>query len=288
VVDLDGDGFADRMYVGDMAAQLWRFDIFNGKTSKDLVTGGVIASLGARDATKNLANTRRFYSSPDVALLEGSRGRPFFNIAIGSGYRGHPLRTTNEDRFYSIRDYRPYTMLTQKQYNDLETQGAIVTDDDLDDITTNLAPQLAATSPGWKLQLNDPSYRGEKALSSSTTLQNAIFFTTYTPDTTGTSNTCSVVPGTNRAYAISAFDGSPFPRRDGATDPDGTGSGDDTSSPTRGDRYVKLDQTGIAPEITTLFPDKDKVTCLSGVEVLSICKDFNSRIKTYWRQTNAN
>jgi type IV pilus assembly protein PilY1 len=178
-------------------------------------------------------------------------------------------------------------MLTQEQFDDLEPQGAIVMDDDLDDITTNLSPDLASDSPGWKLQLNDPSYRGEKSLSSSTTLQNTLFFTTYTPAASATSNTCSVAVGSNRAYAISAFDGRPLPRRDSATDPNNPNP-DDPTSPTRGDRYIDLEQTGIAPEITTLFPEKDTVTCLSGVEVLSVCKEFNSRIKTYWRQTNAN
>ena len=30
VVDIDGDGLADRMYAGDMGGQVWRFDIHNG------------------------------------------------------------------------------------------------------------------------------------------------------------------------------------------------------------------------------------------------------------------
>jgi type IV pilus assembly protein PilY1 len=286
VVDLDGDGFADRMYVGDMAAQLWRFDIFNGKERSALVTGGVIASLGAKDATASAANTRRFYNAPDTALLQSTNSRPYINIAIGSGYRGHPLSTNNQDRFYAIRDYQPFAMLTQTQYDGLD----ITTEDELDDITTNLSPQLAGNSRGWLLQLNYPTYRGEKVLSSSTTLQNTIFFTSYTPSPNTRSNQCSPATGSNRAYAISAFDGSPLPPRASETDgdDDGDGDGDGGDNPTQEDRFNELEQTGIAPEVTTLFPDKDQVTCLSGVEVLNVCKDFNSRIKTYWRQTNAN
>jgi type IV pilus assembly protein PilY1 len=299
VVDLDGDGFADRMYAGDMAAQLWRFDIFNGKRAGELVTGGVIASLGAKDDTASAANTRRFYNAPDSAVLDGPTTRPFMNIAIGSGYRGHPLATSNQDRFYVIRDYQPFAMLTQNQYNDFD----IITDNELDDITTNFAPQLGSSSRGWKLQLNFPSYRGEKVLSSSNTFNNTIFFTSYTPIASATSNTCSPVKGSNRAYAINAFDGRPVPRSDGDTgggdnggDTGGgdTGGGDTGGGDTGGgtgdpnDRFVDLGQSGIAPEVTLLFPDKNKVTCLAGVEVLDVCKDFNSRIKTYWRQTNAN
>lgn len=284
VVDLDGDGFADRMYVGDMAAQLWRFDIFNGRSRSELVTGGVIASLGAREGNASAANTRRFYNSPDTAILAGVNNRPFINIAIGSGYRGHPLATSNQDRFYAIRDYQPFAMLTQTQYGQLD----IITDDELDDITTDLAPQLASNSRGWKLQLNYPTYQGEKVLSSSSTLENTIFFTTYTPQASASSNTCSPATGSNRAYAISAYDGSPLPRRDNPTDPNSPTDPSDPYTPVPEDRYADLGQTGIAPEVTLLFPDKDKVTCLAGVEILNVCRDFNSRIKTYWRQTNAN
>ncbi|HSM29295.1 MAG TPA: PilC/PilY family type IV pilus protein, partial [Woeseiaceae bacterium] len=48
VIDLTGDGFADRMYAADMGGQILRFDIFNGNspggTGTDaLVTGGVVA-----------------------------------------------------------------------------------------------------------------------------------------------------------------------------------------------------------------------------------------------------
>ncbi|WP_129647257.1 pilus assembly protein [Peristeroidobacter agariperforans] len=285
VVDLDGDSFADRLYVGDMAAQLWRFDIFNGQTKDKLVTGGVIASLGAKDAaTQNAASTRRFYNSPDSSLMQGTGGRPFINIAIGSGYRGHPLATTNEDRFYSVRDYQPFAKLEQTAYTNYD----IVLDTELDDITTNFKPTLAANSPGWKLQLNYPSYQGEKVLSSSSTLQNVIFFTSYTPSASATSNTCSVAVGSNRVYAIKALDGSPLPRRDSGTNPN-PGPNDPPPPPLGAeDRYDGLDQQGIAPEVTVLFPEQDKITCLSGVEVLSVCRDFNSRIKTYWRQTNAN
>jgi hypothetical protein len=130
---------------------------------------------------------------------------------------------------------------------------------------------------------------GEKSLSSSNTFGNALFFTTYTPSASTSSNTCSVAVGSNRAYAISAVDGSPLPRRDNPTDPPNPNDPPVPPPPSGAeDRYTGLGQTGIAPEVTLLFPDKDKVTCLAGVEVLSVCKDFNSRIKTYWRQTNAN
>ena len=47
-----------------------------------------------------------------MALIEPV-GRAFLNVAIGSGYRGHPLNTEVEDRLYSFRDYHPFTPMSQ-------------------------------------------------------------------------------------------------------------------------------------------------------------------------------
>ncbi|MBM0105159.1 hypothetical protein JM946_10375 [Steroidobacter sp. S1-65] len=286
VVDLDGDGFGDRMYVGDMAAQLWRFDIFNGRTRSELVTGGVIASLGAKDAqTVSRANTRRFYNTPDTALLQVGNARPFINVAIGSGYRGHPLSTDNQDRFYAIRDQAPFAMFTQEQYNTYD----IVTEADLEDITEDLNPNLPANIRGWMLQLNFPQYQGEKVLAPATTLDNILMFTTYLPDEDNGAS-CSPAQGVNRAYFLNALDGSAaIYIRDGETEDDEggeNGGGGETRIPQ--DRWEEAGSNGIAPGVTTLFPGENKVTCLAGVKVLNACKDFGSRIKTYWRQSNAN
>ncbi len=284
VLDLNGDGYADRMYAGDLAAQLWRFDVYSGNAADALVTGGVLASLGSWDEAEHTdANTRRFYNAPDVAALQVNNGPVFMNIAIGSGYRGHPLNTDTQDRFYAIRDHRPFTKMTQAQYDALE----ILQDDDLLDVTTNLSPQIPANASGWKIRLDQPggSWRGEKVLSASNTFQNTIFFTTYTPAPSAASNACTLAVGSNRAYVISAFDASPRAPRDTETDPENPN--DPPPAPDSSDRYDELAQGGIAPEVTFLFPERDTVVCLSGVEVLGACTDFNSRLKTYWRESTA-
>src|SRR5690606_21319600 len=61
VLDLDTDGFADRLYAADVGGQVWRFDLWNGRDAASLATGGVIASLGAAAAAAPTgADTRRF------------------------------------------------------------------------------------------------------------------------------------------------------------------------------------------------------------------------------------
>ena len=81
-----------------------------------------------------MANTRRLYASPDVALIEPVGGYSFLNVAIGSGYRGHPLNTEVEDRLYSFRDYNPFTPMSQDEYDAWD----VVLDADMTDITGDI------------------------------------------------------------------------------------------------------------------------------------------------------
>jgi type IV pilus assembly protein PilY1 len=289
VMDLDSDGFADRMYVGDMAAQLWRFDITNSTAANpveadDLVTGGVIASLGAKEESPATnANTRRFFNQPDVAAVVGTGMAPYLNISIGSGHRGLPLSERTDDRLYAIRDYKPFVKMTTQDYADIITKNTLITDAALQDITEDTTPEIVSGALGWKLRLT----AGEKVLGDATTFDQKIFFVTYDP-AAPVQNACvanSNGTGTNRAYIVNMADGSPV-RRDGQTYPDANGDGIPDDPPPE-DRYDELKQGGIAAGITFLFPEPNKLVCLSGVEVLSACTKFNSRIKTFWREPSA-
>jgi type IV pilus assembly protein PilY1 len=303
VIDLDGDTFADRMYASDTGGRVFRFDIFNGQPVASLVTGGMIADLGAAplSAPRPRSESRRFYNAPDVALMKRRGKSPFFNIALGSGYRGHPLNTEIHDRFYSVRDYTPFVKLTQAAYAAFN----VIDEADLVDVTDDATPALADNAPGWKLELRYPNgWEGEKVLVESLTLDNKVFFTTYLPNAAGPGSCANAAgAGSNRAYAISAFDGSPVIDQDG-----------DVTNLDIGDRFVPLNQGGIAPKVVTLFPDNGPtppqdcaqgdtrpeckcvlepekcppVVCLSGAEVLQVCRDMNTRIKTFWLESGAN
>ena len=241
VLDLDGNGYADRMYVGDMAAQVWRFDITNGNTAGGLVAGGVIASLGTKlDAVHPAADQRRFYSAPDIAAEQKPKLTPFLSIAIGSGYRGHPLDQNIHDRFYDIRDYNGFQKLSQAQFNLLPVIRDALSAGipKLVDITAIAMPTLAPNALGWQLDLDThPDWNaGEKSLVPSRTFGDQIIFTTYAPNTTVTSDPCSGVgTGTNRAYAVSVFDGAPVFDRN------------NDNVLTTDERSQDLRQSGIAP-----------------------------------------
>ncbi len=289
IFDLTGDGFADRMYAGDMAGRVWRFDIHNGQTRANLVTGGVFASLGnAHLGTHPVATTRRFYSAPDVAFLSDG-GRTWLNVAIGSGYRGHPLNIQAEDRFYALRDHQPFARLTQAQYN----AATVITEADtnLIDITTTLTPTIPPGATGWRLDLKRPTggWTGEKSLSEARTIESMIQFTTYEPnsDSTTTSASCAPGVGTNRLYTISAYTGAPVFDRESPEDPPDSVD----------DRESELAQGGIAPEVVWLFPSPEgpcegaecrpDPVCLVGLENCGVGLDL-APVRTFWRQTGVN
>jgi type IV pilus assembly protein PilY1 len=290
VFDITGDGFADRMYAGDMGGRVWRFDIHNGQTRANLVTGGVFASLGnAHLGTHPIATTRRFYNAPDVAFL-ASGGRTWLNIAIGSGYRAHPLNVDVQDRFYSLRDHQPFARLTQTQYD----TATVITEADVNliDITTDIDPTIPAGATGWRLDLRQTDgFTGEKNLSEARTIESMLQFTTYEPNSESTpeSNSCSPGVGTNRLYTISAFTGAPVFDRENPEDPP-----DD-----RDDRETDLAQGGIAPEVVWVFPSPDDPEncvgeecrpdpiCLVGLENCGVGVNL-APVRTFWRQTGVN
>ena len=185
-----------------------------------------------------------------------------------------------------MRDRQPFARPTQAEYNAF----AYITDTDtnLVDVTTTITPTMTTSSLGWKLDLSDPTWQGEKVLAEATTFASTVIFTTYLPqagDVVEGSNACIARQGRNRIYAVSAKDGSPVVNRDNSADAEGNVSdvGDETS-----DRYGDLNQGGIAPEAVILFVPGDeegatKPICKVGVEDCAL-KLPNGPVRTFWYQ----
>jgi type IV pilus assembly protein PilY1 len=273
-LDTDSDLFLDRLYAADVDGKIWRFDIANGKGPGSLVTGGVLASIGNGSlpaGSRDASNDRHFYSAPDVASIVVRGSRPFMNLAIGSGYRGHPLNKDAQDRFYSIRDYEPFTARAQDSYTD----DAIITDSELVDVT-DMTVKVTEGSPGWKINFNAPSWRGEKSLSEATTAAGVILFTTFTPLGEDPSNPC-LARSLNRVWGVYATSGDPFTHWvDG-----------DTSKLDASDRYSDMNTKGIAASVQIFKnPDKDDTStegiCNSSLSILKRCVDIGRATRTYW------
>jgi len=277
VVDTSGDGFADRMYGSDLGGQIWRFDIVNGQAPSTLVNGGVIARLGAEGlATPSAAETRRFYTSPDVSLFnEVLQSRRFIAVSIGSGYRAHPFDLSATDRFYSLRDPNVFRVLSQTEYDNY----AIITEASLIDVSGKKDVIITKNDDGWMFTL--PS--NQKVLSDSVTFDDSVFFVGFSPDNIAAAS-CAVGQGTNFLYRMSVINGDPVVNNLDALDPN---DADDA-------RRKTLAQGGIAPSPTILFPSPDDPSCTGaacspppigcvGVECFD--PDFrNNPVRTLWTQ----
>jgi type IV pilus assembly protein PilY1 len=243
VADINGDRLVDRMYASDMGGQILRFDIFNGNspdgTGVDaLVTGGVVAQLGAEGNSVGDEDTRRFYTSPDVSVFNDTlQDRRFIAISIGSGYRSHPLDNTNTDRFYSIRDRNLFKQMSQAEYDAFTP----VVDSELVEISGQIGVAIGPNQRGWKFTL--PA--NQKILSTSVTFNNEIFFVAFSPDSVGAA-ACTASAGSNFLYRVSVVNGDPVGDLSGLV----PGEEDDA-------RVTDLSQGGIAPTPNFLFPSPD-------------------------------
>lgn len=256
VIDRENDGFADHMYVADMGGQLFRLDIHNGESGSDLVTGGLMASFAGDSAEDN----RRFFYGPDVS--EVSLGTEhYYAVALGSGYRAHPLDTVIDDNFYMIKDEGVFSLDEEGHYS---LPSSPLTFDDMYDVTDHLltssdavAQELAATEfgskSGWVMQL---TYGGEKVLASPLILDYQIIFTTYLPASESDS-ACASPTGNSRIYLVELINGNAV-----------TDLNNDDSE-THEDRYADLKQTGIAPETKILIEDIVKPIVCLGTECAS-------------------
>ena len=309
VLELSGDGYADRLYAADLGGKVWRFDINNGRdpagtTEGDrLIEGGLFASLGNYgDGTPATMGTRRFFYAPDAVPFE-LFGRSIINIGIGSGHRELPATDANtQNGFFSIRDYLGRTRLLSSQYQ-ADCTGAtgpchqIVTEDDLVDLTTTVGQAatdaVQAGAAGWKIWLS--TLYGEKVLAEARTLGGQVFFTTYEPAPGDRyfAESCSFNFGRNRLYIVDIVDARPYYPREGEFNTDTDGDGEpDAFNENVTDRSVDLTQTGIASEVVFIFTDQlvsgsttgqRSVFCLAG---FTACPPGLSvePVRTFWRQ----
>jgi type IV pilus assembly protein PilY1 len=243
-IDFNGNGFVDRLYASDLGGQIWRFDVFMDKTPAELITGGVIARLGAETiTTPSAGETRRLYNAPDISLFTDVRQqRRYIGISIGSGYRAHPFDLSATDRFYSIRDPDVLNKLDQDAYDNY----SIIVDSDLVEVSGSTQAIISTADSGWKFTVPD----NQKVLANSLTFNDEVLFVTFSPDSDSAA-TCSTGKGTNFLYRVSIVNGDPIvPNLETLADTDADAA-----------RSTTLRQGGIAPSPTILFPSPDDPDC---------------------------
>ena len=264
VADTNGDGFTDRIVVGDTGGNIWRADLPGEDVSNWKLT--LLASLGrhASDAS-GIADDRRFFHRPDLVQSKDTGGL-FDSVLIGSGDRADPLDFGGqvENWFYMIKD---------RQTAVGSGVDIVLQPWDLGDVTSNCLQSGSCyldLTNGWRLQLTEP---GEKVLATALTLSGKVFFTTYLPRTAGAASACAPAEGAGRLYAVAFQDATAVLNYD-TSDDDPTNPGEPS---TTNDRFTDLSSAGIPAEVVSVPPNKILRPDLQVDDV-----DATTRWRTYW------
>jgi type IV pilus assembly protein PilY1 len=184
-LDTNSDGYVDRVYIGDLAGQMWVFNVsFDGinKKSNSQWHGRRVFMAPAEPQEKHNS-----YYQPAVAF--DRYGIPW--VYFGTGNRENPTDTKNPpERFYAVMD---------------DGKGNYPrTEDDLRDVTDLYTFNPDRTRKGWYIKLEKTGTRLEKVLGRPTVFNKLLYFTTYTYSEPA--DPCSVA-GDARLYVVEYVSG---------------------------------------------------------------------------------
>lgn len=182
VADLDHDGYVDRVYIGDVGGQVWKFDLSaRATTLAGLVTNWTGKRLFAADpsqpnppAVGEYYPDQAIYAAPTLAFDDYGSLWVYF----GTGDRNHP-NNTSTNRFYGIKD------------NTTMANGSVLTEASLVDVTTTDATAIQ----GWFFTLG----ANEKVLAGADVFKQIVYFSTFTP---AIATLCGGGGGDAKLYAI--------------------------------------------------------------------------------------
>jgi len=166
--DINVDGYLDRLYIGDVGGQVWKFDLSApATTSSGLVDNWLGKRLFAAPLTgTNPPAVGEYYAAQAIygSIIPAYDDLDNLWLYFGTGDRNHPNNTTVPNRIYGITD------------SPSMTNGTALTESNLVDVTSanNTAPQ------GWYIRLGT----NEKILASADVFNKVVFFSSFTPVST--------------------------------------------------------------------------------------------------------
>ena len=175
-VDLDNNGFVDRVYVGDVGGQIWKFDV--SATDTALWTGKRLFAAASSQTNPPVSGeyypAQGIYGAPTLAF----DSQMHLWLYVGTGDRNHP-NNTSSNRFYGI-----------KEDTDM-TNGSTLTESNLFNVTST----NGTAANGWFFQMGT----NEKVFAAANVFNMDVLFSGFTPTTTVT---CTSGGGTAKLYAV--------------------------------------------------------------------------------------
>ncbi|MGQ9777117.1 MAG: pilus assembly protein [Thermodesulfobacteriota bacterium] len=182
-VDINLDGYLDKVYIGDLGGQMWVFDI--SSDNKEEWTGKRLFVAPATTAEKH-----PIYYQPAVAFDPNKIPWVFF----GTGDRENPKDSTNPpERFYGVKDDG------QGSYPRREENLK-----DLIGLGQNTFTKVTDPYKGWFIKLEKTEGKHEKVLAKPSVFNRMVYFTTYSYKQT---NDPCQVKGDAKIYIVEYLSG---------------------------------------------------------------------------------
>jgi type IV pilus assembly protein PilY1 len=266
-VDADGNGFVDKVYVGDLGGQLWRLGKFtdSGGTplefpecNEDITTW--TAQVLFRAPTYEVdavTHTRKFFYPPAVTLEHG-----YDLVFTGTGDREDACSTTSADRIYTFKDTHGATTLLESDLVDVTDPAAA-------------APDFE-TDQGMFIGLAT----GEKILAEGTVFYKTLYASTFLPN----DDVC-LPGGAGKLYALEYKSGSAVLNLDD-DDPAVERSVDIGGGIPSKVVTVITDEAGakLFISVGSTNPDADSETFDAGVVTVEPLEPKNNFFYLWWRE----
>jgi Tfp pilus tip-associated adhesin PilY1 len=220
-LDLNGDGYLDLVYVGDLKGQMWRIDLtdlrrlasppgLRWNNQLDLVSGSgkpFLLFQAPQPVPPAIQPFYPIYFRPTaVSLGFSSSGKPSLGIAFGTGDRDDiistvdPLSLNFRQRFYYVIDDSNPTTRTESDLLDIPSASA--------------PPATSIPTKGWFIEFVE----GERLVTDSLAIKGLIFFGTFNPiptrdarDACNNLIKCVNQRGLARFYTVNYSTGDPGP-----------------------------------------------------------------------------
>jgi hypothetical protein len=187
-VDTNGDGYIDRLYVGDTGGRLWRFDI--KESGPNTWSAKVIFDTNTNIVT---GSKRKIFYRPDVTLENG-----YEMVFFGTGDREHQDEIKVINQIYAIKD---------------KGLDKLISMSNLENVTYGVADLKSLEGKeGWFINLEGNN--GEKVLGPPVVIFGVAYLGTYTPF-------IGNVNGTAQLYALDYKNGNPILNLNPSNDRDG-------------------------------------------------------------------
>jgi len=153
-LDTNFDGYIDKVYIGDLAGQMWVFDVSSNDITK--WEGKILFLPPGAPAPKNPI----YYQA--AAALDPQRN---LWVYFGTGDREDPTNDNCRENFYAVKDDGKGDYPRKKG--------------DLANVTATNTFTIDPLRKGWYIELS----KGEKVLAKPAVFRELVYFTTYSPKT---------------------------------------------------------------------------------------------------------